>query len=75
MTIVSSLSQITKNAIVAAKRDGYNQVVMACADGTYSFVREANGKPVTSVFKNERAIGRVVVFWERGHIQAKFVSR
>lgn len=67
-------SQIKKNAILAAERDGYNRIILRCSDGTFSFTREAYGRPVTPLFEDEQIVGRVVVSWVSGCAQVRFIQ-
>lgn len=66
--------KIIQNAKQAAIRDGYNQYVFACGDGTFSFCREADGKPTVSLFQSKHIIGRVLTSWEGGIFQTIFVE-
>lgn len=74
MLDIQDKRKIIQNAKKAAKRDGYNQVVYSCDDGTFSFCREAAGKPTVSLFKGEHIIGRVLALWENGFLQTKFME-
>lgn len=67
-------SQIKKNAILAAERDGYNRIILRCSDGTFSFTREAYGRPATPLFEDEQIVGRVVVSWVSGCAQVRFIQ-
>lgn len=66
----NSKKQVVKNAIEQAKIEGYNQTVIACNDGTFSFCREAYGKPTVTIFGDEHIIGRVIVNWIGGILHA-----
>lgn len=55
--------EITKNAIEAAKRDGYNQVVYKDENNTYAFSRDY---PANTMYKKEDVIGHVYTGWTSG---------
>lgn len=74
MLDVQDKKKVIQNAKRAAKRDGYNQYVFACDDGTFSFCREADGKPTVPLFQGEHIIGRVLTSWAEGFFQTKFVE-
>lgn len=40
---MNCFKMIKKNAILAAKRDGYDQVIIKAKDGSYSFSRKYPG--------------------------------
>jgi len=68
------MEEIIKNATMAAKHDGYNQVVISCDDGTFSFCHEAAGKPTVSIFNDEHIIGHVIVFWKNGVLNTRYCN-
>ena len=69
MLDIQDKRKIIQNAKKAAKRDGYNQVVYSCDDGTFSFCREASGKPTVPLFQGERIVGRILALWVDGFFQ------
>lgn len=64
--------EIIKNAIQAAERDGYNQVVYMNEDGDYSFSRDY---PDNDMYKQENVIGKVLAEWINGILTIKYVER
>lgn len=66
------LKTIIDNAMKKAlKVDGYNQTVIRCNDGSYSFTRSCEDCCPEWVGKK---IGEVVLYWEKGMEKAKYVT-
>lgn len=60
---VYDLDFVIQNARRIAKRDGRDQTIVACPDGSYCFCREAYGRPTVPVLDDEEIIGHVVAIW------------
>lgn len=58
-----SKREIIQNAKRAAMRDGYDQIVTACPDGTFSIYRDYPG---VAIGQGEQIIGRVLTSWALG---------
>lgn len=54
------LAQVKRLAICAAKRDGYNQTIIQCGDGTYSFCREWYGNPTVWLETEDKIVGHII---------------
>ena len=69
--IINDLTTIRRNAKLAAKRDGYNQVIIEDNNGEYSFTRKYDG---CCPEWHGKIIGEVVTYWENGILKAKYVE-
>lgn len=65
-----SKKEIIKNAISAAKRDGYDQVVYM-DNKEYAFSRNY---PSNNMYNPKCVIGYVITGWKNGIFYAEFVS-
>jgi len=64
-----SKEKIIQNAKRAARRDGYDQIVIACPDGTFSFCRDY---PDVAIGQGEQIVGRVLTSWELGMFRVNY---
>ena len=64
-----NLKDYVNNAILAAKRDGYNQYVTIDKNGEYSIKRKH--PYCLCEWLEEKIIAEVVVFWNLGVMQTK----
>jgi len=64
------LKNIIKNAISAAKRDGYSQIIYKDDTG-YAFSRDY---PRNNMYRQEDVVGRVKVSWLYGCLNAKYIK-
>ena len=62
--------EIIKNAICAAIRDGYNQIIYT-DDEDYAFSRDY---PLNNMYDPKNVIGHVITGCKNGIFYAKFVS-
>ena len=65
-----TLKKIIKNAINAAKRDGYNQIIYEDDTG-YAFSRDY---PNNWMYQQENVVGKVTVSWQYGCLNAKYIK-
>ncbi len=70
----SNYKEIVKNAIFAAKRDGYDQFVYVDSNGEYGIIRSAYGEPVRKLFDDEKIVGKVRVIYRNGIRDAVYVT-
>ena len=66
-----TIEQIIKNAIVAAKNNGYGQVVYTDENGKYAFSRDY---PNNNMHKKENVLGKVITKWMDGIFSAEYVA-
>lgn len=64
--------EIVKNAMAAADRDGYDQLVIGSAEGGYSFCRSADGKPTTPLMDHEVIVGVAAAPLSHGNQKTTF---
>lgn len=67
---IMQYEEVVKNAIEAAKRDGYSQVVYKDEDG-YSFSRDY---PENQMYRPENVLGRVEFRWKNGFFTVEYVK-
>ena len=73
MSDVQNKKIIIQNAKQAARRDGYDQIVTACPDGTFSIHRDYPG---VMIGQGEQIVGRVSISWASGgKFQVNYKSR
>lgn len=70
----SNYKEIVKNAISAAKRDGYDQFVYVDSNGDYGIIRSGDGEPVRKLFDDEKIVGKVRVIYRNGIRDAVYVT-
>lgn len=63
----SDLDAMKRNAVKAAERDGYNQLIVKDADGSYSIVREYPGST-----DNRKVVGKATVSYKGGVAQVDY---
>lgn len=61
--------QTIESAIVAARRDDYDQFIYVDSNGDYSFCRSSDNKPAVPIFDDEKIIGKTVTkHWPGGPV-------